>query len=163
MSQKEDLETLVEDLGYGQEFINNGPDGFPPSEEMVDLHNEVTQGIDERIQNVFDEPQVESNWNYEAELASRTPDRPYIIHLDEFTEEGNNNEHVCYTYYSVDDTLVDENEEPIVGAALINTLVGLHNLKQLGTGKGTDDPNTLLIRNEKLSMDIEVGKSSIQL
>lgn len=123
-----------------------------PDEEEAQIESQNAFELDppKELENV--------DWDYSVEEAWRNahPDHPYIIHFDEFMAPGNPNTHVCYTYYSVDNVLVDENEQPINGEKNIDRLIGLDNLQRLGSGHGTGDENTLLIRNDTLQMDIEV-------
>lgn len=98
------------------------------------------------------EVRVEGQWNWEIELASRDEDAPYVIHLREFEEPYDGYNRVSYTYYSGDDVLVDEDETPLAHGDLI---VGQKNLK---FGHGTEDPDTVFVRNDKLELLIEISR-----
>lgn len=94
------------------------------------------------------------NWNFAREMATRTGDRPYIIHQDEFAQNDTEFSQVTYTYYVEDDVLVDESEEIITDR---DALVGRGSLNRFG--HGTDDFNILYVRNPVLEMEIEICRS----
>lgn len=99
------------------------------------------------------DPRVDGDWNWEEEIASRNPDEPYVIHLREFEEPNDGYSRVNYTYYAGDDVLVDEDEHPLPHGDLI---VGQQNLK---FGHGTEDPDTVFVRNDKLELLMEISRS----
>lgn len=100
---------------------------------------------------------IDEDWDYERETEWReaNPDIPYVVHLDEFMENEFDHDQVTLTYYSGDEVLADEKDEPI---PYPDPIVGLVNLKRFGDGSG--DPNVVLVRNDRLSMDYEVTLSS---
>lgn len=101
-----------------------------------------------------DHPEADEGWDYEEELELRlaSPDSPYVIHLDEFMENEHNHDQVTLTFYLGDEVLADERDEEI---PFPDPYVGEDNLKKFGHGSG--DPNVVLVRNERLSMDYEVA------
>jgi hypothetical protein len=97
-------------------------------------------------------------WDYSAELASRTPNAPYVIHQDEFhsSADGVNRDdytRIVYTYYAGDDVLVDMDNHPVPHGDLI---VGQDNLK---FGHGTDDEDVVFVRNEGRKLEIEICRT----
>lgn len=93
-------------------------------------------------------------WDFPTEIAQRSPDEPYVIHQDEFTESIPGYSHVTYTYYAEDDVLVDEGDgHPLPHADLI---VGVQNLK---FGHGADDINVVFVRNDRLQTEMEICRS----
>lgn len=96
--------------------------------------------------NVFEGP--EDAWDYAEELAKRTPDKPYIIHVDEFEENEPNNSQSTLTYYAGDDVLCDEADTPIYD---YHNTVGV-----LEFGKGSRDISIVYVRNEKLDASWEI-------
>lgn len=92
----------------------------------------------------------DDDWDYEEEVKHRTPHRPYVIHRDEFFSDDDDLNHHPHqlTYYNGDNVLVDEERKPI------HNLVEV--LGELKFGHGSDDPNVVYIRNEKLKADYEV-------
>jgi CBS domain-containing protein len=118
---------------------------------MIDRKPELV----EVVKNVFtDAPPAE--FDYEAELKTRDPDKPYIISYDEFMEAGPNFTQVQYTYYGGDDVLTDDADDPVS----IDDLVGRETLGRFGYGSG--DSNTVFVRNNSLQLDIEIAYSSGQ-
>lgn len=92
------------------------------------------------------------NWDYEEEKEKRSMDKPYILHQDEYFSKETEYSQSTLTYYSGDDILVDEQEVPIYN---YKAVVG-----DLQFGHGSDDPNVVYVRNDKLSGEYEVIKDS---
>lgn len=99
--------------------------------------------------NVFVE--VDPNWNYEAELATRTKETPYVIHRDEFfgDEMGWENQSTL-TWYVGDEVLTDEHDTVLTNPV---QLIGMA-MEKFGHGSG--DPNVVYVRNEYLESEYEV-------
>jgi hypothetical protein len=91
---------------------------------------------------------TDDDWDMDKEVRSRTPDRPYVVHRDEFFEEGNDYAQRQLTYYNGDNVLVDEENNPIDNHERV---VG-----EMKFGHGSHDPNVVYIRNEKLNAEYEV-------
>jgi hypothetical protein len=75
---------------------------------------------------------------------------PYVIHQDEFNNTETGYTQTTYTYYALDDVLVDTNERPVAHADVV---VGQENLK---FGHGTDDLDVVFVRNDKLELEMEI-------
>jgi hypothetical protein len=90
----------------------------------------------------------DDDWNYEAELAARVPERPYVIHQDEFVTNESGFHQDTLTYYERDDIMADSDDTPLYD---YKKLMG-----DLLFGHGTTDPNVVYIRNEKLELEWEV-------
>lgn len=94
-------------------------------------------------------------WSYAEERETRSASEPYVIHQDEFNENENGYSKVTYTYYTEDDVLVDEeNGHPLPHPDLV---VGVANLK---FGHGTDDPDVVFVRNDRLTIDMEICRAA---
>jgi hypothetical protein len=93
-------------------------------------------------------------WDYGAEMQTRSPNHPYIIHQDEFNNNQLEFGHQTWTYYAGDDILSDERDEVVVRPELV---VGEENLKKFG--HGSDDTEVVFIRNEKVGMEFEICRS----
>ena len=105
---------------------------------------------DESMVNVFRNT-VDEDWDWDVEMTNRRPDRPYIIHRDEYFNEEKDDE--CFTqstitYYAGDRILCDESDVPIYEQEQI---VG-----KLEFGRGSGDPNVCYVRNERLTSEYEV-------
>lgn len=119
---------------------------FPPEEEVQE--GVVVQEVQETTQvNVFNE----DGWDYAAEISKRDPEVPYIIHVDEFTQNEPDHDQLTYTYYEVDDVLADQQENTIDD---MDAVIGLGNLGRWG--HGSKDEHIVYIRNEEMKTDFEV-------
>lgn len=98
--------------------------------------------------------EVAAEFDYDAEVKLRTPDRPYIITHDEFMENDPDHQQPSLTYYAGDQILADEKDEPIEDA---DNVVGLANLERFG--HGSNDSRMVYVRNEGLGMDFEIAWS----
>lgn len=90
-------------------------------------------------------------FDYRRETAQRTPEIPYVISWDEFNENAGDYDQKTLIYFSKDDVLVEEHDNPIED---VLDLLGPVALDQFGNG--SNDPNIVYVRNERISMDFEV-------
>jgi len=81
---------------------------------------------------------------------------PYTIPTQSFVDEFPEFAKITLTYYDEDDTLADENENPIDNIAQV---IGDEALTQFGSNP--DDENVIYVRNEVLSIDYEVIRSNL--
>lgn len=145
---KPELEDVIEERGYGDLQVRIEPDRplRPPvpvqePETRTRTRDEEKKGRD-----------ADEGWSYPYELSQRSPNTPFIIHQDEFFGPESEYQHVTYTYYVGDDILADEDETVLNNRV---TLIGpAEHLTRFG--HGTDDPNTLYIRNTHLEIEIEI-------
>lgn len=93
---------------------------------------------------------VEDGWDYGEEEKHRSPDRPYIIHRDEYFSNEMELDQSTLEYYAGDHILCDENDVPLYDA---DKIVGENNLQ---FGKGSHDISIVYIRNEALGAEWEV-------
>lgn len=110
--------------------------------------NEITNDGDTtpEVYNVF--AGNDSQWNMEDELAIRTADKPYVIHLEEWVADEAGYEQETVTYYAGDDIMANEADVPIYG---FEQMMG-----ELKFGHGSKDPSVVYIRNEALEHEWEV-------
>ena len=135
-----------------QQAIDETNARFPAEEEEITLVPATPEGIAEAVnQNVFDTIEPEGPWDYSVEHKRRQPDVPYIIHVDEFTQNEPVHEQLVYTYYEQDDVLADLRDNTIDD---MDAVIGLGNLGRWG--HGSNDDNIVYIRNEELKLDFEV-------
>lgn len=110
--------------------------------------------------NIFEQTQEDrhSPWNYERELAHRKlldPGIPYVIHEDErHDEDARDYADTTLTWYAGDDILCDDDDRALPN---VDELIGLENLERFGDG--TDDPDVMFIRNDRLEVIMEVNRS----
>ena len=76
---------------------------------------------------------------------------PYVISLEEFSEEKDNFDKTTLYYYELDDTLTEQNDEIITD---IYSTIGDNALSSFG--EDSQDPEIVYVRNEKISTDYEV-------
>jgi hypothetical protein len=134
-----------------------GPRGPDPREEIEEqmMQKEVQEVIDEEVEKVSKELDEDHSldpgegWDYQVEIASRRPDKPYVIHTDE-TNETEYTE-TSLIYFASDDVLCDT-DDSIIGDR--EGVVGEENLEKFGHGSG--DKNIVYIRNDRLGIEVEV-------
>jgi hypothetical protein len=111
-----------------------------PEEETVESQASV-------ISNIFDGEMATDGWDVDAELASRSVEAPYIIHVEEFINDERGFSQTTLTYYQGDDILCDDRDTPIYDRSIVG---------ELKFGHGSNDRNVVYIRNEKLRGEYEV-------
>lgn len=104
--------------------------------------------------NVFTDANLE-HWDYEREVAKRTPDVPYIITEEEFLQNDPSHAQSSLTYFEKDDILLDAVDQIIQDQ---DGIVGDDNLVRFG--KGSKHPNIVFVRNERIETDFEIERSS---
>lgn len=112
-------------------------------------HSHPTNGDGSNVVNIF--PAVfgdNEDWNYALETEQRTPDKPYIIHRDEYYDNEDDSRQSTLTYYEGDNILCDGHDTPVYDA---ENVVGI-----LKFGHGSLDPNVCYVRNERLMAEYEV-------
>lgn len=143
--KKPALDNVVVEAGYATPAT---PPTAPAKAPTVDPEPETKNVFGEAV----DEEVVQPDWDYAAEIATRSPDKPYVIHEDEQHEKDYNT--TTLTYFEGDDVLSDvedkiiDNKHELVGDC-INRF-----------GHGCSDPNVVFVRNEKLELDIELCRST---
>lgn len=140
------------------------PDRFvrDPEEEIVT--DVVIEETDEEVVISFEdrsEPvpvsiftQEDDDWDYNEEVTKRErqPDKPYVIHVDEFFGEQFDHRQTQLMYYAGDDVLCDENNVPIYN---VKDIVGDAIRK---FGHGSKDENIVFVRNVGLDCEYEITR-----
>lgn len=103
--------------------------------------------------NVFENE--DEDWDWEVEVASRNPDKPYILHRDEYHRDEMSFTQTTLTYYEGDDIMVSEDDAKPIYNHLVLT-------GPLLFGHGSGDPNVVLIRNEERRAEYEILRSTGQ-
>lgn len=88
------------------------------------------------------------------EARHRSLESPYVISKDEFMENEPDYPQNSITYYSGDDVLADDRDQPVDN---VEDLVGTDNLSRFGHGSG--DKNIVYIRNDRVEVDFEIAYS----
>jgi len=87
-----------------------------------------------------------------AEPLVRDTTKPYVITREEFADENETYSKISLTYYTQDDTLTDERDAPIRDTSIVGEAY------QELFGQDSDDPDIVLIRNDKLQVDFEISR-----
>jgi hypothetical protein len=125
--------------------------GNPPDDnEQSDPAEEDSSEEKEIALRVFTSDS-EEGFDYEEEIAKRTPDIPYIITQVEFFNNELGYEQATLTYFEGDDVLVDGKDEVVDDRELT---VGDDNLSKFGHGAA--DHDMVYVRSERLSMEFEI-------
>lgn len=154
--EKPDLDQMVRKSKEKAEVLGYTEKDLPPADPVPAAPGEPnTPAIPEEVRNVFEEQAPDHDWNYEVELAIREEldgKRPYVIHIDEKGEAEY--DEITLTYYAGDDVLCNS-DDTIVESQ--EEVVGVNNLDRFGHGSG--DRSIVYVRNDNLSLDIEVVRS----
>jgi hypothetical protein len=111
----------------------------------------------EVTKNVFtDSAYIPEAFDYEKELLTRDPDKPYLITEEEFLEAAPQYEQANFTYYAGDGVLANARDETVDGDW--DQIIGVDNLMRFG--QGSNDENIVYIRNVQLELDVEVARST---
>jgi hypothetical protein len=145
---KPPLDEVIEERGYGDAIIKEDPRPLPPPVVITPPSVIPPTGPLSREELTKSK---NDGWNFPRELASRSSDRPYIIHQDEYGEDREAYSSSVLTWYAGDEVLTDEDEEVMADP---DAIVGLENLDKFG--HGSDDVRVVFIRNEHLQMEYEV-------
>lgn len=133
----------------------DGTETRPEVEEFV--ADKLKEAMTASSMSVSDDLVITSNvfadnsddgWDYEEELKSRTPSKPYILHKDEFYADEMDFSQITLTYYAGDDIMADEDETPVYNYKLVTG--------DLNFGHGSGDPGVVYVRNEKRRAEYEI-------
>ena len=149
-TEKPDLEELIEERGYSTDVDEEREPAraLRPPVPIVVAPVPVVIGSSNNTSVASQDP----DWIWAQELANRTPDKPYIIHEEEFTANETDYEQTQYTYWAGDDVLTDTDNTPV---SQPNQVVGRENLR---FGHGAGDANIVFIRNDGLNLEIEINR-----
>lgn len=136
-SEQTKYEEVVSELEYETDDETVKKTVVKTAEGVVQETEEV------EVRNIFDQPQ--------PSIGQRDPEIPYKISTDEFMDDDLGFDKVTLTWFAGDNTLIDENEEPIPD---VMRTVGEDNL--LRFGEDSDDNDTVFVRNERINTDFEV-------
>lgn len=136
-------EEVVEERGYRVEEVEPEPER--PTKPPVPVQFPKRR----------DQPEATNDgWDYNAEIAKRDRNHPYVIHRMEFEEDFPEYTQLQWTYYANGNVLLDERDELVVRPELV---VGEANLKLFG--HGSEEANTVYIRNDRLEIEWEITRT----
>lgn len=93
----------------------------------------------------------EDEWDQDEENENRSPDAPYVISKREFHDGATPHRQTSLEYFAGDDILCDEQRIPIADHVKI--------AGRLEFGRGTDDPDVVYVRNERLDSEFEITRN----
>jgi len=120
----------------------------------VDPPEDVARNAFADNQTINAEYDEDGDFDHEEEMRNRDPNVPYVISHSEFVANPDNHEQDELTYYPHEDILIGDDSEPVPD---IDDTIGEDNLTRFG--HGSNDPNIVYIRNERISTDFTVVKS----
>lgn len=145
--EEEDSVAIVGDGGERIRVISSRPlSSAPPRPDPTD--DDVPHQKHPSLSRPMERLEMDKDWNWEAELSTRTDTAPYILHKDEFMNDEMGFDQDTWTYYKGDDILVDETDTPVYNFH--------ENTGPLTFGHGSGDPSVVYIRNEDLKAEYEV-------
>lgn len=139
----EDLQDIVDDLGYSDDKMQ---------EKLEALKVKARNGWQDPEEELY-EGKVVVDMGFEP--SPRDPNVPYVINIEEFTDDNEDYDKLSVTYYEGDDVMADERDGVIPEPS---TLVGADALTRFG--EGSDDENIVYVRNEKLTSDFEIVRDA---
>jgi hypothetical protein len=123
-------------------------------QRTVDRINAERERNQAENRNIFEEAEITHEWNWHEERRRRSPDIPYVIHIDEIHDLDYQS--VTLTYYTLDDVLCNERDE-VIDPDERDGLIGDANLDRFG--HGSNDASIVYVRNDKLELVYEICKS----
>lgn len=138
----------------GKLLLEDAPDVIINYQGKMSKEQERSSIPDTVTHNIFVEGKpMDPDFDYEAEIANRSEDRPYVISYDEFQQGEKEYEQTSLSWYEGDDTLTDDKDQPIDN---IDSVVGEENLQRFGYG--SKDPRVVYVRNDVMELDFEIAK-----
>lgn len=160
-SESDDEEDEDEDDSESEDEEDEDDDD---SENHISAREFIKEKLNERLPGLIyeegqdeevDEP-IPSNifaastneWDYETELAKRTPDAPYVIHEDEFHNDEAGFHQISLIWYAGDQILADQENQPVYN---YSDVIG-----EFLFGHGSSDPNVFFVRNHETRSEFEI-------
>jgi hypothetical protein len=126
--------------------VDDDQDTDVPDEQMI-----TEDGV-ESVEDVV-KKNIWHDSSDEKVLQERDPSKPYVITEAEWAFNESDHDQINLTYFAGDQVLADDADGVIEH---VDQIVGILNLDRFGVG--TDDPNVLFVRNEKLGSDYEIAR-----
>ena len=151
--EKPDLDEVIEDRGYLVKDAEEEPER--PTRPSVPVGPPQPPLFAKPVPTIKLDTGKSKNigWDFEEELATRSLEKPYIIHQDEYSGNETGYKQEVLTWYAGDNVLTDEEEQPLSNT-IADDYVGLIHMSKFG--HGTDDFNVLFVRNDRTQMEYEI-------
>lgn len=133
---------IAEDIAEHMQYSLISPDAVTNSDIQQEAQDEDVE-----------EEEGGDDWDLFTERTFRKehPEEPYPITKQEFELCEKDYEQTTLTYFDGDNVLIDERDMPVPS---IEATVGADNMTRFGYG--SQDPNVIYIRNNRVKLDIEV-------
>lgn len=160
----ENLEEAIDEVEEVHEVVEEKLEDIRHGRlDEIDTIDEIDQAIAPEnnpiVRNVFEEANRRLREGVRPIDITQVRGRnaPYLITTDEFMEDDDDKNYAKITiaYFEGDDTLCDERESLIPD---VEGTVGRANLSKFG--EGSDSPDTIYVRNERLETDFEVNREN---
>jgi hypothetical protein len=129
-------------------------DGLVITDPPVETEAGVTETVTTVTSNVFVDGKPIDVDDWDAEVAARSEERPYVITEEEFFANEQDFEQWSLTYYEGDDVLTTEKDEVIED---VDEMVGELNLRKFG--HMSKDMHLVYVKNNKRGLDFEIARS----
>lgn len=127
----------------GEEFAGSVTKAMEPHRRPPYEDAHIPEDDEPKRKNIWQEPE----WDVAEEMANRTTDAPYTLHSNEYHNREKGYVQTTLYWYN-DHILADENHAIIYN---VGDVTG-----KLEFGRGSGDPDTVYIRNDKLRGEYEV-------
>lgn len=134
----------VADLHEAARTLSYAPPNGPRPDPRPDVESVIREIEDKEVKSVYDPRKDPTQYH-------RDPNYPYVISEDEFMQDEQDYSKITVTYYDKDSSLVDDREQYIPNT---DSIVGESNMELFGIG--TDSPDIVYVRNDRLESDFEV-------
>ena len=154
----DDPKTAVHEYSRRLDELAYLANGGEPIDDEDDIPEETPAPVlvEHSIWDAEDNPEVMTEAEMEdgALFGTRSPDHPYVISFAEFQEDEEHYDKISIEYFEFDNTLADDREQIIPE---VDETVGRRNLSRFG--QGSEDPNIVYVRNERLHVDFEIARN----
>jgi hypothetical protein len=137
----------VADLHEAARTLSYAPPSGPrpdPRPDVSEIIREITE--EQEVKSVYDPRKDPTQYN-------RDPNYPYVISQEEFMQDEENYSKLSVKYYDKDSSLVDDRDQYIPNT---DSIVGESNMELFGVG--TESPDLVYVRNDRLESDFEVER-----
>lgn len=141
-----DEDLTVADLHEAARTLNYAPPSGPRPDPRPPIESFIDDIKEPEVKSVYDPAKDPTQWD-------RNPNFPYVITEEEFMQDEENYSKISVKYYDKDSSLVDDRDQYIPNA---DSIVGDDNMEQFGIG--TDSPDIVYVRNDRLESDFEVTR-----